>query len=216
MNYYEYNDYLAHYGIKGMKWGVRRFQNKDGSLTALGRKHIDDSTVVLPKGATIYRATRGGSKRFMKRGYTYVTVGGQYADHLYNTSDGFEGRYDVDYKMISKRPLKIASTEDYFNAVTKANGIDPDMYLNKVPKDVTDKGTYAVMNLLEHKYVEGDGGKYEALNNAVNYLRNQGYDGVIDPIDGSTDQASGSPSTATIVFNPKRNLKIVEEKPRNW
>ena len=29
---------LYHYGIKGMKWGVRRFQNKDGSLTSSGKK----------------------------------------------------------------------------------------------------------------------------------------------------------------------------------
>ena len=31
-----YND-LQHHGIKGQKWGVRRFQNKDGSLTAAGK-----------------------------------------------------------------------------------------------------------------------------------------------------------------------------------
>lgn len=29
--------YLAHHGVLGMKWGVRRYQNKDGSFTALGR-----------------------------------------------------------------------------------------------------------------------------------------------------------------------------------
>lgn len=30
-------DYLMHYGIKGQKWGVRRFQNDDGTLTAEGK-----------------------------------------------------------------------------------------------------------------------------------------------------------------------------------
>ena len=32
------NDYLEHHGIKGMKWGVRRYQNADGTLTAAGKK----------------------------------------------------------------------------------------------------------------------------------------------------------------------------------
>jgi hypothetical protein len=39
------NAWLAHHGIVGMKWGVRRFQNKDGSLTSAGKKryNTDDS-----------------------------------------------------------------------------------------------------------------------------------------------------------------------------
>jgi hypothetical protein len=33
-------DELYHHGVKGQKWGVRRYQNADGTLTAAGRKHI--------------------------------------------------------------------------------------------------------------------------------------------------------------------------------
>lgn len=33
----EYSDFLAHHGIKGQRWGDRRFQNEDGTLTEAGK-----------------------------------------------------------------------------------------------------------------------------------------------------------------------------------
>lgn len=38
---------LMHWGIKGMKWGVRRYQNKDGSLTPAGKKRYDKEMAKL-------------------------------------------------------------------------------------------------------------------------------------------------------------------------
>lgn len=53
-----YDDYLAHHGIKGQKWGIRRYQNPDGSLTAEGLKRYGAS---IARGEALAKAgnTRG-------------------------------------------------------------------------------------------------------------------------------------------------------------
>lgn len=38
------SDFLMHYGVSGQKWGVRRYQNEDGSLTPEGKERYNDSS----------------------------------------------------------------------------------------------------------------------------------------------------------------------------
>lgn len=61
--------YLAHHGIKGMKWGVRRFRNEDGTLTEAGKRRYSNTDRLykdLKKQIHSKRAEEhGGSNRWM-------------------------------------------------------------------------------------------------------------------------------------------------------
>lgn len=48
MNYWD-DDILMHSGIKGQKWGIRRYQNEDGSLTEAGKKRYYSLTTNYAK-----------------------------------------------------------------------------------------------------------------------------------------------------------------------
>ena len=54
---------LYHYGVKGMRWGVRRYQNQDGSLTNAGKKR--------------YKATKGDFEK------QFLGSNGDKADKMY-------------------------------------------------------------------------------------------------------------------------------------
>ena len=71
---------LYHYGVKGMKWGVRRYQNKDGSLTPEGKlryqknSSFDSDDIVLKKGTIVNRVVPKGwaSRELGLTGHAYA------------------------------------------------------------------------------------------------------------------------------------------------
>lgn len=59
-----HSDYLEHHGIKGMRWGIRRYQNEDGSLTAEGRKRYTE----IDKETGFYKNTLERTEKGAKIG----------------------------------------------------------------------------------------------------------------------------------------------------
>ena len=195
---------LYHHGIKGQRWGIRRFQNKDGSLIKSNKKSVKGK-YDISEGTTLYRADSDPTEKFMDRKYTYVNVTDNLKKHMANVGGDTDN-----YKLKTTRSLKIASTNDYFYAVMKANHINPNKYVKDISDDVTEKGKYAVENLLSSKLIDGWAGKNKSFNKAIKYLEKQGYDGVVDPVDGAQLEKRGQSPMATVIFNPKKNIEIVK------
>lgn len=62
MNTYS-QSYLAHHGILGQKWGVRRFQNEDGSLTPAGKKRYRKLLEIDERHEQDIKAARAAADR---------------------------------------------------------------------------------------------------------------------------------------------------------
>lgn len=77
MNYYSTpptSDEIWHHGIKGMRWGVRRYENSDGTLTPAGKKRYGTKEN--------YEKKRAKRKKVAKvAGITAATLAALYANH---------------------------------------------------------------------------------------------------------------------------------------
>lgn len=124
---------LAHHGILGQKWGIRRYQNKDGTLTSAGKKHYENK---------IKRSINKADQRAFKDIYKNT-------DHSYS-----DARHSNTNKVRSKMfndPEYVKANKQYMDAYSKKEQFDSDTYIrygevvggprsNELPKSVRTKG----------------------------------------------------------------------------
>lgn len=119
------NEILVHHGIKGQKWGIRRFQNADGSLTVAGRKRYGNGG---PSLTTANKKERQGltdtQKQILKKVGKAALIAGSVAAAGYLYANNAEA-INSSISKVAKQSIgavgnKISSGHEYVKNIAKA------------------------------------------------------------------------------------------------
>ncbi len=107
---YYYDQSLCHFGIKGMKWGIRRYENYDGSYTKAGLKRYRQSESGYDTVRAVRNSIKNAYKEAKKHDNVNITDEGRRDIKAYNSKlKGLEKAYKKqmkeDYKQVKKDKL---------------------------------------------------------------------------------------------------------------
>lgn len=106
-----HNSELYHFGIKGMKWGIRRFQNKDGTLTSKGKQRYSENVSNAEKELESAKENFKKAQKYYNKKTAYGTVYNQEA------SDRFlKAKANIEWK---KQKISDAKLRDKINNESK-------------------------------------------------------------------------------------------------
>lgn len=214
-----------------MKWGIRRFQNEDGTLTAEGRKRYgedrytvkDDGSIEIQKGATLNRIIGNNyiSKQDLK-GATYVSVGKN--DHNWWVNTLGEVGQSRRLNLTAKSTLRAPSTDEtaslFFKALKKnpkameefKNNVEmTDKQIDEMIKGNMSKKTVDGMNLGEQyaliNMVMGTSDELPLSKKAFfKEVIDNGYDMIRD--DYAVATSGGITKSSVILLNAEASVSI--------
>lgn len=127
-------NYLEHHGIKGQKWGIRRYQNSDGTLTEAGKKRYQTDSIKSELKDRYKSRSLGGDvdpyddysapKSFndnQKKQFREADIGGRFYDRQFEKAGGVDkwddlrntiNNHDVEAKRLNSKLFKGKKTKE--------------------------------------------------------------------------------------------------------
>lgn len=233
----EVDGFLAHYGVKGMKWGIRKDRdsapivrrNPSGDL-----KPNADGSIDIPKGTLIQRVVNG--KRLLSKAGSDIGETHTYASFTKGDNLRYESNFGIHKNLLVKDASRILSlrarealkaptpgeTSTIFYKTLKDN---PELYkqatdylrksvmgdpslVQKALENPTSKEAYNTFGLIFD--TANYDPKLSGINSAfVQSLKNKGYNTILDPSDSVW---GGTYDAPIVVFGGRQSLEVAAER----
>ena len=216
------SDELKHFGVKGMRWGVRRYEDKNGHLTSSGKKRYKDygdGRIEIEKGADLQRLVGSGHKTELK-GMTYVSVRESDNQRYIKTLTGPFGGRDTKLTLTAKTKLTSPSTSEASSIFFKTLKDNPKLneaysktpmqmgkkYSNKELDDlISGKNKKAYEHYqLANSQLMFDNSMKEIRSEYFNNLKKSGYNMLRD----ENDIGSGYAKTPIILLDAETSVSL--------
>ena len=117
---------LRHHGIKGQKWGIRRFQNADGSLTSAGRKRYGDGESSYNYGKDsgdrkVVRVPKGSNDNNYKTTLDKINSAGKIVDEVRKYNNSSQKPNDPDMERRIRKSINNMSDKELQQRVQRLN-----------------------------------------------------------------------------------------------